>query len=146
MPGSSNGWLAPSAPHCETEVTVPSRRAWVALAFALAALLACWSPLAAPFGLLTGLGAATLAIRARGDGGRAALAALALALFASGTAGWVLARAAGLVHAASDAPQVPAHDERATTGRLDAAAEQSRAARERAERQVDPAPGPHPRN
>jgi hypothetical protein len=124
----------------------PARRAWIALAFAAAALFASWSPLAAPFGLLTGLGAAVLALRARRDGGPVALVALALALLGSGASAWVLARTAGLGREARPAPTVPAPGERATSRGLDAAAEPSRAARERAERQVDPAPGPRPRN
>jgi hypothetical protein len=124
----------------------PARRAWIALAFAVAALAASWSPLAAPFGLLTGLGAAVLALRARREGGRAAWVALALGLLGSGGSAWVLARTAGLGRAAHQAPAVPAFGERETSQRLDAAAEQSREARERAGRQLDPGPAPRPRN
>jgi hypothetical protein len=124
----------------------PPRRAWVALAFALAAVAACWSPLAAPFGLLTGLGAGVLALRARREAGVAAWVALALGLLGSGVSAWVMARTAGLGRSAHQAPVVPALGERETSRSLDAAAEQSRAARQRAERQVDPTPGPRPRN
>lgn len=124
----------------------PRRPAWIALAFALAALVACWSPLAAPFGLLTALGASVLSIRARREGGGVAQVALALALLATVTSAWVLARTAGLGQPVDDAPRVPVHGERGTSKSLDAAAEQSRAARERAEKQVDPAPGPRSRN
>jgi hypothetical protein len=124
----------------------PARRAWIALAFAVAALAASWSPLAAPFGLITGLGAGVLALRARREGGRTAWIALALGLLGSGGSAWVLARTAGLGRPSHQAPAVPAFSERETSRGLDAAAEQSRAARERAERQVDPAPAPRPRN
>ena len=122
------------------------RRAWIALAFAVAAVAASWSPLAAPFGLLTGLGAGVLALRARREAGGAAWVALALGLLGSGGSAWVLARTAGLGRSAHQAPAVPALGERETSRRLDAAAEQSRAARERAQRQVDPSPAPRPRN
>jgi membrane protease YdiL (CAAX protease family) len=124
----------------------PSRPAWIALAFALAALLACWSPLAAPFGLLTGLGATVLAWRARREGGRTARVALGLALLAAAIAGWVLAGAAGAWRPVGQAPSVPSPQERETGRSLDAAAEQSRAARERAGRQAEPAPGPRSDN
>jgi hypothetical protein len=124
----------------------PRRPALLALLFALAALLASSSPLAAPFGLVTGLGATILAVRARREGGRVALAALALALFASVASAWVLARTAGVGQTVADAPRIPAHAEGGTSKDLDAAAEESRAARERAEKQVDPAPGPRTRN
>ena len=124
----------------------PPRRAVVALAFALAALAACWSPLAAPFGLLTGLGAAVLALPARREGPRLAAVALALALLASGTAAWVLARTAGLGGLGRQAVPTPVPGEKATGQRLDEAAEQSRASRDRAAQQAGPAAGPGPRN
>jgi hypothetical protein len=41
-----------------------SRAAGAALGFAIAGLAACWNPLAAPFGLVVGAGAAILAVRA----------------------------------------------------------------------------------
>jgi hypothetical protein len=41
-----------------------SRAAGSALGFAIAGLATCWNPLAAPFGLVVGAGAAILAIRA----------------------------------------------------------------------------------
>jgi hypothetical protein len=124
----------------------PTRKAWIALGFALAALFSSWSPLAAPFGLLTGLGAAALALRARRAGGRAWLAGLALALLAVTVSTWVLARGGSpgpSVPAASRALPVGAGE---TSRRLDAEAEQSRAARERAVQQAEPPPGPRTRN
>jgi hypothetical protein len=127
-------------------VASPGRRGWTALAFAVAAAVACWSPLAAPFGLLTGLGAAVLAIRARRDGARVAAAALALGLLASGTAAWVLARTAGLGRLERLAAPASAPAERAVGPRLDEAAERSRAARERAGQEASPGEPPRPSN
>jgi hypothetical protein len=124
----------------------PARRAAIALGFALAGLLASWSPLAAPFGLLTGLGAGVLAWRARREGGRLARLALGLALLATAGSGWVLARTAGLGRGLHDGPAVPAASERATSARLDGAAAESRAERRRAEEQASPATNTGPRN
>jgi hypothetical protein len=58
----------------------------------------------------------------------------------------VLARAVGTGPAVIQAPQAPALGERATSKGLDDAAEQSRAARRRAEQQAVPAPGPKTTN
>jgi hypothetical protein len=118
----------------------------VALAFAVAALLASWSPLAAPFGLATGLGAVLLAVRARRQGGPAALAALALAALACSASAWVLVRTAGLGRGVGEAPEAPVATERETGRRLDEAAVPSRAARQGAERQLAPLPPAAPRN
>lgn len=122
------------------------RRAVSALGFALAALLACWSPLAAPFGLLTGMGAALLAVLALRAGRRGARLALGLALVATVGAGWVVARTAGFGRDPGDAPQVPSAGERETAGKLDAAAGESRAERQRAGAQADPGGGANQRN
>ncbi len=127
-------------------MAAPLRRAGVALGFAVAALFSSWSPLAAPFGLLTGLGAAVLAVRARRQGGRLAGLALALALLATAGSSWVLARTAGLGREAGDAPPVPSATELETAARLDRAAAESRAERQRAEAQADPATSPRQRN
>lgn len=124
----------------------PLRRSGVALGFAVAALFSSWSPLAAPFGLLTGLGAAVLAVRARRHGGRLAGLALALALLATAGSSWVLARTAGLGRTAGDAPPVSSATELETAARLDRAAAESRAERQRAEAQADPATSPRQRN
>jgi hypothetical protein len=124
----------------------PARQAAAALGFALAGLFASWSPLAAPFGLLTGLGAAVLAWRARRDGGRLARLALGLALLATAGSGWVLARTAGLGRDLHDATPLPSASDRATSARLDAAAAESRVERRRAEEQASPATNSGPRN
>jgi len=122
------------------------RRGWIALGFALAALFACWSPLAAPFGLVTGLGAAVLAWRARREGGRPALLALGLALLATAGSGLVLARTAGLGSGPDGGSRLPSAKDDETARRLDGAAAETRAERGRATEQVDPAPPPRPRN
>lgn len=124
----------------------PARRGWVALGFALAALFACWSPLAAPFGLLTGLGAAVLGWRARRGGGRLALLALGLGLLVSAGSAWVLWRTAGLGPGPDGASRpLPGRDVE-TSRRLDAAAAESQAERRRATEQSDPGAAPRPRN
>jgi hypothetical protein len=127
-------------------MATPVRRALVALAFAVAALLACWSPLAAPFGLITGLGAVVLALRARREGGRPALVALVLALLAVAASGWVLGGSAGLWRASRGSGRGPGLSERLPAGRLEEAAEPSREARQRAAEQAVPAQGPRSRN
>jgi hypothetical protein len=127
-------------------VAWPGRRAGIALGFALAALFACWSPLAAPFGLLTGLGAAVLAWRARSDGLRPALLALGLALLAVAGSSWILARTTGVWRSPGDVPLVPTAGERETSRRLDKAAAESAGERRQAAEQASPAVAPHPRN
>jgi hypothetical protein len=122
------------------------RSAVAALGFALAALLACWSPLAAPFGLLTGLGATLLSVLALRAGRRGARLALGLALVASVGAGWVVARTAGFGRDPGDAPPVPTEGERETSRKLDAAGAPSRAERQRAGAQGDPGGDANPRN
>ena len=124
----------------------PARRAWIALGFALAALFACWSPLAAPFGLLTGLGAAVLAWRARREGGRLALLALGLALLGVAGSGWVLGRTAGLGSGPDGLSRLPPARDGETARRLDAAAAESQAERRRATEQADPTATSRPRN
>jgi hypothetical protein len=124
----------------------PARPAWIALGFALAALFACWSPLAAPFGLLTGVGAAVLAWRARRQGGRLALLALGLALLAAAGSALVVGRTAGLGSGPDGLARLPAGNDGETARRLDGAAAESRAERRRATEQADPAAIPRPRN
>jgi hypothetical protein len=126
------------------------RRPAVALLFAAAAAFSAWNPLAAPFGLLVGIGATVLAVRAlrsphlRGATGAAdgrartlALAALVLALAAVLGSAAVLARTAGVGRGAAGADVVaaPAAGERART--LDEGAEATREARGRAREELE---------
>jgi hypothetical protein len=128
-----------------------SGRALAALGFALAAALACWNPLAAPFGMLVGLSAGFLSIRAlrRGGGRPIAAAALALSVAAVAGSGLVLAVTAGVGRDPTGEPVVsgPSGDEAAKA--LDEAAERTRAARERAREELrraagEPAEAPGP--
>src|SRR6185369_11331855 len=68
-----------------------------ALAFAVAALLSSWNPVAAPFGLAVGLAAAILGIRAlrRSERRRVPAAAIALGALAVLASAVVLLRTAG---------------------------------------------------
>jgi hypothetical protein len=61
-------------------VAAEGRLAGAALAFGIAAAFCCWNPLAAPFGLVLGLAATVISVRALRRGARLPLAAAALAL------------------------------------------------------------------
>jgi hypothetical protein len=81
----------------EAEPSPRVRRGAGALAFAFAALLSSWNPIAAPFGLAVGLAAAILALRAlrRTQGRRVPAAALAVGAVAVVASVVVLLRTAG---------------------------------------------------
>ncbi len=105
-----------------------------ALALAIAAAVSSWNPLAAPFGLVASAGALVLAVRAlrRRTHRRASLAALVLAVAAALAGAVVLARTAGVGRELGGAPVVEAPDRADVESELRAAAERTRAARERA--------------
>ena len=126
------------------------RRPGVALTFAAAAAFSAWNPLAAPLGLLVGLGAVALAVRAlraphlrpepgaAGGPGRAvAAAALVLAVVAVLGSAWVLARTAGVGRGTggADVVEAPAPGEGAKA--LDDAAGATREARGRARAELE---------
>lgn len=114
-------------------MTGPARRGWAPLGFGLAALAACWNPVAAPFGLLTGAGALLLALRQLRRGPRApAIMGLACALLAVGGAAAVLALSAGVGREAPGTALVPQPAPAEVGRRLDEAASGSREARDRA--------------
>lgn len=120
-----------------------SRLAFGAVAFALAAALSSWNPLAAPFGLVVGLVSAAISLRALRAGGRRVLAgaALVLSLGAVAVSGVVLALTTGVGRdlaggAVVDAP-APADAEK----QLDAAAARTQEARERARAELDKVDG-----
>lgn len=119
-----------------------SRLAFAAMAFALAAALSSWNPLAAPFGLVVGLAAALVSGRAlrQGDRRRLASGALVLSLAAVVASGVVLALTAGVGRegggAVVDAPR-PAEAQRT----LDTARDRTREARERARDELGKAGG-----
>ncbi|HUL61025.1 MAG TPA: hypothetical protein VLU43_17225 [Anaeromyxobacteraceae bacterium] len=113
-------------------------RAWVALGFALAALVASWNPLSAPFGLVVGLAAAFLSVRVLAAGGarRMGRAAFAASLVAIAASGAVLGMTAG-VGRGGGSPIVEAPSAGEVRRALDAAAAESREARERARKELD---------
>jgi hypothetical protein len=115
-------------------VTATRRLPFAALGFAVAAALSSWNPLSAPFAVVVGLAAAILAIRAAVEERRrpVALTALGLALAAAAVGGLVLARTAGLGRRDTEERLIVTPSGESVETDLDAAAERTRAARERA--------------
>ena len=115
------------------------RRAIAVAGFGLAAALSSWNPLAAPFGLVVGLVAAVLSTRALVAGAHRRIAAvgLVLSLLAVGVSGVVLALTAGLGRDPGGEPVVSGPSAAEMSGELDAAAERTRASRERARRELE---------
>ncbi len=115
------------------------RLAPAALGFGLAAALACWNPLAAPFGLVVGLATIPLSVRALRRGGRRPFAAagLALSVLAVAASALVLALTAGIGRDLSGEPVVAGPSREEAAQALDAAAERTRAARERARTELE---------
>jgi hypothetical protein len=119
-----------------------SRLPWAALGFAAAAAFSCWNPISAPFGLVVGLAALLLALRAlrrSGPGRPRALSAAALVLSAGAVvgSGLVLALTAGVGRELRGEPVVPAPSRGDVAGELDSAAERTRPARERARSELE---------
>ncbi len=109
-----------------------------AACFAVAAALSSWNPLAAPFGLVVGLIALAISIRAFRLGGRRGVAgvALAVSLLAVAGSGLVLALTAGVGREL--AGQLVSGASREEAGRtLDQEEERTRAARERARQELE---------
>ena len=110
-----------------------ARHGWAPLGFGLAALAACWNPVAAPFGLVTGAGALLLSVRQLRRGRRApAVLGLACSILAIGGALSVLALSAGVGREASGTALVPQPAPAEVGRRLDEAGAGSKEARERA--------------
>ena len=127
------------------------RLAWAALGFGLAALVASWNPLSAPFGLGVGAAAAVLALRALAAGGRrpVALLGLAGALAAVAVSVTVLALTAGVGRAQRGAALVEQPGAAATDAALRQAGERTRPSREAAGKELDtlqPPPKSQPAN
>lgn len=119
----------------------PSRRTpFALLALASAALLSAWNPASAALGLLVGLVAGGLTLRARSEaaGHSAPLrVALGLAIAAVLVSGWVLARTTGVGRGFGGTPiveGVPAAQRRAA---LDRAAAETREGREAARKELE---------
>jgi hypothetical protein len=119
-----------------------------ALGFALAALVSSWSPLSAPFGVLVGIVALLLAVRAwRRQGGRAAAVAVGISFAAVLASAVVVALTAGVGRELVGPPVVRAPARQEVQKELDQAEERTRAARERSRKELDglappPAGGP----
>jgi hypothetical protein len=115
------------------------RPAKVALAFAIAAALAAWNPLAAPFGLVVGVAAIVLSARALSGarGRRLALAGLVVALAAAVTSAAVLALTAGVGRRGDGDAIVKARTPEEVRQALDRAERESREARDRARRELE---------
>jgi hypothetical protein len=117
-----------------------ARRGLLALGFALAALLACWNPLSAPFGLLTGLGALIVSLRARNappPGRRAAWAGVAVAVVAMIASVAVLAVGAGVRRSPAGEPIVTPRSPEEVDRLLDEAGRESRESRARARKDLE---------
>jgi hypothetical protein len=119
-----------------------SRVPWAALALACAGAIACWNPLAAPFALPVGAAAAALGARAaaRGSGSRrAAVAAAILGGAAALAAGGVLVATWVRLGAAEPPGEaiVTSRSAAEVKSLLDGAAERTRAARARAQKELD---------
>jgi hypothetical protein len=115
-----------------------SRLPVAALGFAIAAALSAWNPLSAPFGLAVGIASLVLAVRALRGGYARWPSAAAIALSAAAALGsaLVLALTAGVGRDLGGQPVVAVKPGVAGAD-LDAAAERTRAARERARRELD---------
>ncbi len=131
----------PAGPPAGAAPRRPRHGAWRVLAFAVAAVASSWNPVAAPFGLVVGLVAVILAIRAlRRDRPRrkADLAALGLGAVAVLVSAAVIAVTAGAVGV--DLPGKPVVQGR-TAAELDQvlseSGERTRARRQRAIEELD---------
>jgi hypothetical protein len=116
-----------------------SRLPIAALAFGVAAAFSSWNPLGAPFGLVVGLAAAVIALRASARGGRKLLwvGALVVSLAAVAVSALTLARTAGVGRRPDEQTIVSVPDRAQIDAQLDAAEEKTRAARERATKELD---------
>ncbi len=120
--------------------------ALAALGFALAAAFSSWNPIAAPFGLVVGVVAALLSIRAFRLGGRRAVAAAALAVsvLAVAGSGLVLALTAGVGRDLTGTPVVTGATGDEAKRILDQEEERTRAARARAREELGKVGGDSP--
>ncbi len=121
-----------------------SRLPFAALGFAAAAALSAWNPLSAPFGLVVGIAAAVLSARALRRGGARLVAGGALVLSAGAvvSSALVLALTAGVGRELGGEPIVKVPPRADVEAELDAAAERTRAARERARAELEALEGP----
>jgi hypothetical protein len=120
-------------------VAAADRLPLAALGFGLAGLLCAWTPLSAPFGLVVGLAALLLSVRALARPGRRGVAAGAFAASFAAVAlsGVVLALTAGVGRELGGSPVVQTPGRPTVETELDRAAERTRAARDRARSELD---------
>jgi hypothetical protein len=111
----------------------------LALAFGVAAALSCWNPLAAPFALVVGVGAAVMGFRALRRGGRrVAASAAALGVVAAVASVAVLALTASAVGVEQGGETVVEGRSTEEMDRvLDDAARRTQEARDRARGELD---------
>ena len=137
MPASSTGSepTPPSSPSSAAEL----RGGRAALVLGACAVAACWNPLGAPVALVTGLGAAVLAVRAlsRGAPRRVAAAALALGAGAAVASVVVLLAVAGVGVRPEEQLGVEPRPSVETERLLGEAEGRTREARERASRELE---------
>jgi hypothetical protein len=129
-----------AAPQEPPAARPPGRvRGALALAFAVAAALSCWNPLAAPFALIVGAAAAVMGFRALRRGGRRlAASAAALGLVAALASIAVLALTASTVGVEQGGePVVAGRSAQEMERILDDAARRTREARDRARAELD---------
>jgi len=115
------------------------RLAAAALAFAIAALVSSWNPVAAPLGLVVGAASFLLGLRAltRPHGRRAAWTAIVLSGLAIAASTTVLALTAGVGRTPRSEPLIQVPPEADVGKALDSAADRTRAARDRAHRELE---------
>ncbi len=119
-----------------------SRQPFAALGFAAAAAFSSWNPISAPFGLVVGVAALVLGLRAlrRGPPGRSRAPAIAAVVLSAGAvvaSGLVLALTAGLGRELGGTAIVEVPPAAEVEAELDAAAERTRSARERAREELE---------
>lgn len=110
-----------------------------ALVFGVAAALSSWTPLSAPFGLVVGLVALLIAVRAlyRSRDRALSAGAFAVSFVAILVSGVVLALTAGVGRELGGAPVVQPPARSAIDEELDRAEQRTRAARDRARTELD---------
>jgi hypothetical protein len=116
------------------------RLPFAALGFGIAAALSSWNPLSAPFGVLVGLAALVLAVRAlarAGDRRGVPIAAVAVSFVAVVASALVLALTAGVGREPAGTPIVQPPPREEVSSELDRAAERTRPARDRARGELE---------
>lgn len=126
--------------------TAADRAGGLATGLAVAAALAAWNPLAAPFGLVVGVGALVVALRGlrgrRGSRALGLLAAVVACCAALGSAVVLLRTAGAVTGELGGEPVVEGRSREEVLRILDGAADESGAARRRASEELGRASAP----